>query len=1309
MWSAFALSFRRNSHGVPRYSLEKMLERYDHRVTLETIIISQQPERKQPPKQNDSESLRNVSGGSGGQSANTGGQKGGRTTTKVSPPTPRQQQGGGANETDHTHSTHQKQQTVLTNEQNRSGQLSPHPGRSGQRSNDGGGRVSPRPANHRGQRSSKDNSASTGAGRSGNEHHYQQHHHFAAASMSDSGNGGVVSVIGEGRPSSDARKKNTPLNTNQQQHQDAHHSNTNQTMTSSSSNKSQNDQFSRGKGKRPTQHQQTGSRNTLSMTVTSNKKRSVSPSRGPSSSKQNSQTSGGRDNSNHHNNGNGYMTKRSGEGKRSRRGTEEDGDDEFLWDSSEETEMLEAGGGDGVRNGPVFMTDKPPKDASFRPVPQVSKVLVNGGVSSSRVGRGSGGGGRESDGCTQQKRGPMFEVWKDSDDEDIQDGNEREGQGEGLQEENPLPVVWPERGQKGHGKAQQALQRTVEVTNINDKTQNGVFEASSEVDVVQAPPSHPWERTQSARDLQDVNDHFTSLIRRVQSANQVQRLSTLTEVEGSQVVINTSDECFNVFTMSSVWGSQSGMLSSKIQLFDSDANSKSRVDRIDSTIKSLSSVLSIDSSESQLEKQKKAQSFYSMLDALTEEMTTTDTCKVQGEENGINVNEHKIGGVNNSLANGKVGARLDEAVQSTQSSLTVQEAIEDESKYPLRNKLIEELLTENTSLRGKSKRPLQSVAEKASDVLETKVDIETLVPSSLSESDIDRGSLPPPVNIESSYSDKPLKGAMVAFLANFSFEQGCNLEVLTDKIFSEEQLHPEQSFSSLQAAFQTVAQATIQRGGWEHKQPPLFAMVGDVEHGKEAENLDDSSDSAFEDPAIVSKVCLEGESDMKQPPSKLIESLVTLKELSLSEGKPVSDKEETKSFSMSSPEQLEPLDVFPSAFDDGVGTSFPLSVASTETANKSQSTSREQTESQSEPNSTPLQSQTPVNEPIEPEVSATNIDDDDNGVGCGDGCGLEQQTFDPLSAEIDEPTDEIASAEDSTLTLSTSEPSLEGYLDWSTTASCVDSVPSLNWESDLLFLTECFPDAEPNYLYTILKMCKGSLKEALSVILVSHSSLMEGPADQSFAYFDSQISTDTTDDASSTISSSASFTEQQHGYHGFGGQQLDSSPEQQLTLQSKVDQVQGDQLKAIFSVGGDNKEESDVQEPVLVPFFDEPQCANDEEIARALQEELDLEASSDQRSNQPAEEAGTSVSELEVAINQRDRSSSHGSDDTREAHGEDLELRLSASLARQLQVMFGPVTDKLPFDGMFHLNDHVHKVSALLCLKLRKNRGSMEL
>lgn len=1263
-----------------------MLERYDHRVTLESIIISQRPERK--PKPTDSEPSRTSSGGSGGQSANTGGQYRERgRNTKMSPTTPRHQHGSEAYETDHTH--HSKQQ-------NRSSQLSPRPGRRDQRSNDssGGGRVSPRPANQRGQRSSKDNS-----GRNGNEQYHHQHHqnHFGTSSTSESG-ASHVSVIGEGRPSSsDTRKKTTPTSSNQHQHQSTHQSQTVSTA-SAFSNKSQNDQFSRAKGRRTTvqQQQQAGSKSALGTTAASNKKRSVSPSpRGPgvsSSSKQNSQIVGGRENGHHHQEhsdravGNGYVGQKHsggggssvGEGKRSGRGTEEDMDDEFLWDSSEETEILDAdeggggggGGGEGdLRNGPVFMTDEPPKNASFRPVPQVGKAMMNGMTVSGGIGVN----------VEEGKRVPIFDVWKDSDDEDIDDGNEGE-------EESPIPIPVVREGQSGQ--QQHILQRTVEVANVSDKMNVDVFEPLS-VGMVQAPPSHPWERTQSARDLQEVNDHFTSLIRRVRSANPTQPLSTLFESEGSQSVVNSSDETFDVFTMSSVWGSQSGLLGSKIQLyFGEDADSKLRVDRIDSLIKSYSSLQSSDSSESQLEKQKKAQSFYSMLDALAEEALPATTDKVQSKEIDDGIDEHEIRGVDSLGERSKL---LDKAVQSTQSSLTVQEAIEDEAKCPLRNKLIEELLTENTSMRGKSKHTLESVIESASNVLETKVDVETLLSEHTLESDLNRSSLPPFTKIDASVADDndaPLKGATVSFVADSNFEEDCSLEAFTDKVFVEEKLNPEQNF---QAAFQIIAQKAI----LEQRPSSLATIDKEMQEG-EKENLEESTESTFEDPAIVSKVCLAGESDTK------------LKKLPMNEAdrSALLERDENKSLPVSSPEQLEPLDVFPSAFDEGLATSFPPSSAaaatSNETADKSQSTtsSREET---SEPINSPLQSQTPVNEPTEPGISdADKVDNDNSGGGDNDRCGQEEEmTFEPLSAETDKPADEGISAKDSALTLTTtSEPSLEGYyLDWST--PCVDNLTSSsNWESDLLFLIECFPDLEPNYLSTLLKMCKGSLEAAISTTLVSHSSQINSPAEeQSFIYLESQFSADTTDDASSTISSASCSELYTSQTHGFGGQQLDSSPEQQTTTtasQYKVDPVPNDRQKAIFSIGDESDERSDVvHEPELVPFFDEPECANDEEIARALQEELDHEASSSNQLQQSNQEATTSaagsmsVSDhvAETAVERRDRSLSHGSEDTHEprpsAGDENLELRLSASLARQLQDMFGPITDKLPFEGKF--------------------------
>ena len=1173
-----------------------MLERYDHRVTLETIITSQRPEKKQLPKSGEFEPSKNIGGSIGGQSVDGGGQKeGGRN--KISPPTPRQQRGG-VNGIDHT-PTHQKQQNLALADsaaQNQSGRTSPRT--TGQKSNNG--RVSPRLTNHRGQRA-KDNTA-----RNGSE-------------LCTAPEGGV-SVIGSGRPGDTKKKKNTSQNQQVRDTQTAATATAAATAAASSNSNRQQTEQSR-KGKRGTQ--QTSSR-IAPPTTAPTRKRSISPARGGQSDKQTSS----RDNQSNRHRDNDLARKHVSNGadntaKKKEKNVDngDDDDDEFVWDSSEETEILDTG---GVRNGPVYMTDVPPKGAPLRPIPQVVKPVVNGGsvkhASTTRHGQEQ-----------PHRQLPMFEVWKDSDDEDIDD----DYNGHGDREGKSVAAAQPKKGRD----ELKSLQRTHELASLE----------VSDVSVIPVP-SHLWERTQSARNLQDIDAHFTSLIRRVQSAHPVHHLSTLTEASSCQTVLDTSDDCFNVFTMSSVWGSGSGLLSSKMRLFNSDISLHEG--HIDSEVMSSLSIQNIESSEGQQKKKRDQSSFYSMLDALTEEMTTSD--KTRGEVIGIetsSVAKKKGEGVPH------LGLTLlDGAVQSTQSSVTVQEAIEDEVKCPLRSNTVAELMMENSSLRSNGKYHAQDETEKANDSLDTKVDVETLMSKSLS--DPGRGTctaMPPAIELDDESAgfldgSKPFKGATIAFLASFSFDQNSTLEALTDKVLEEEQFSSRHSPSTLQRALQEVAHlSSKQSRGVE--QLSVFAPV------RQVGGVGQSSDAtSFEDPAIVSRrVCLEEDVKQDTPVQQLAEgrnqsgtasSVVSLQEI---EGKfPFEVEKET--FSMASPVQAESLVVFPSAFDDGIGVNFQLSAnnpLTKSTSDKSQSTSREQT--QSDHNSSPFHSQTPVNDPSE--VSA------------------EQNGLFP-STDTEELGDEFISAQESTLTLSMLEPNLDLAL----AIEDSDDLCSTSPESDLIFLTGCFPDLEQKFLNTLLTMCKGNVEEALSVALVSQPTFVEVDRNPSFD------STDTIDDASSTVSS-ASYTEQ-YLHHYLSGQQPDSSPEQLKVTLSKAGPSE---IK--FTVGGGDLEEDEAvfsRERELVPFFGDSDCINDEEIARALQEQLNLEASDD---NQPtaAEETSTlatSTSDVMEVADQRDRSSSHGSDSTRPStKDENLELRLSTSLARQLQDMFGSVSDHLPFEG----------------------------
>ena len=1204
-----------------------MLERYDHRVTLESIIVSQPPERKQQQQQrpSNSESSKNTNSVGGRQGVN-GGQKGGKA--KVSLPTPRQQTG--SDDIDHTpiHQKHPAASTVAVGSssiaQSRSGAVSPRltGGKKGPRSNDRP--VSPRPTNQRNQRS-KDNTSSK------------------------SGTEGGVSVIGDGRPGDGKRKS-----TSQTQHQQG-----GQASQVASSNRSLTEQPRKGK---KASQQAAGTRNGVPVSTIQGKKRSVSPMR-TQSNKQTSQNTNGsvRNIQNDRRGEDGVVKKvQGGESdtpKKSRKSMEED--DEFLWDSSEETEILD---NDIVGSEPVFMTDTPPAEMSFRPVPQVVKPLVNG-RSGDGVWLQDDDVKRDRQLLQQERQVPMFEVWKDSDDEYIDGGDDDGdagmelggGEEEGEEEESQNPVTWLDRGSVGHDESH-TLPRTPEVSNINKVSESGV--SSSLVPV----PSHPWERTQSARNLQDVNDHFNALIRRVQSANPVRHLSTLTEGSGSsQSVAMAGDETFNVFTMSSLWGSCSGVLSSKLLLFDPDF--PSGAENVHSAIKSSLSVYSLGSVDSLAEKQRSVQLYYSMLDALVEGTPVVDSNHGSSDlGNGVDMDLGTCG-LKVSLADRKIGYQLlEEAVVSTQDSVTVQEAIEDEVKCSLRSKIIAELHKEIEKTPVEDSVVGEGTTEKDSHGLETRVEVEMLL--SRFVSDVERGEvIVPPFNDESAYFSVYGKPFTEQFLTVNGVEQGDTLEMLTEKIFEEEQLCPSQNLSTLQLAFRAAAKLP-----WEGERKEVnsstFADTGDVGNLVPENGLDDRSSgpASFEDPAIVTKVCLDGRKDTMHAP--FVESLISLQEISQLECMPPVESEK-KMFSLASPNQHEPLQVFPSAFDEGLSTHFPLSSVNPpgECSKEDKSVMVSTEQSQTEYNNSCFQSQTPVNKQLEvsTDISLNTMD------GRGGGCGLSPAAVRvTLSAKVEEKTfNELSYVKESTPTLSATELCAGDGLQ----ASTKEDSPNSSFNSDLRFLVDCFPSLDENYLCAILNMCEKNVEDALSVLLFSHND-METSYEQNYAMY-------TSEDRSSTISSTSYYSDQHLQW-----QQLDSSPEQQNVSS------QNDLPVATFSVSGGEEETVDnesnivhqVTEPKLVPYFDSS-CANDEEIARALQEELDLEAPSS--SNQLSSLAGETVSDVTSVVDQRGRSSSHGSDEVYPSltGDENLELKLSSSLARQLQEMFGSVAKKLPFEG----------------------------
>ena len=1248
--------FRRNSHGVPRYRLEKMLERYDHRVTLESIIVSHQPEKK-TNRQTNTDASKNVGSGNssagGGRQTANGGQKNGKS--KVSPPTPRQQQqqqqqqvSTGHDDNDQTSSNLKRHGTTSSggtsatqnypsgmSQQQRAG------GQKGQRSN--GRAVSPRPTGQKSQRLKDISSA-----KNGSEHN----NHVATGTSASS------TSAGDGK-GGDSKKKVANQSHHVQQNAPTH-----QTSTSSKAQAEQS-----RKGKRTTQ--QVGSKSNLPTPASANKKRSVSPARGQTNKKttpqnvRNSTKGGQNDRRREKDAGLAKSGGDSESAKKEMKSTEEE--EEFVWDSSEEAEILDAGGVTG--DGPVFMTDAPPAETFFKPVPHIVKPLVNGEAAlMGETQRKTFVSELEQE--AQRQQPPMFEVWKDSDDDEIDDSsggrvNRTPSEGE---DENPLPVTRLNKGHKGregHGE----LPRTPEVPNLKQQVDNGGYDSASSSGLVLAP-SHPWERTQSARDLQDASNHLTLLIRRVQSAVPVHHTGMLTESASSLLTVDeTNQDSFNTFTMSSVWGSRTGLLSSKMQLFNSNVTSS--VDAIDSVVKSSPSVHSVDSADSQLDKQRRVQSsYYSMLDALSEEMALPEVVQEEKEVVAIDtdrVEEHSFVPVH--VAETKVESKLlDEAVVVTEDSATLQQALNDEQKWPLRNKLVAELVVKTMSMKDSA---TQDSADEGSYELDTKVDVDTLL---LPTHPKQGSAAPPPVIADSAYFIDSCEAFKRDIVSDINLEVDLSLEELTEKVFDEEKLCPDQNLSTLQVALQVVAK---EGGSEDAMSSSQFTVVGDIGHVTQVENFDDgNSDTSFEDPAIVSKVCRErGREEDTEVSPLVMKSLMSLQEVSLSSGSSAVGSKKKASI-LSPMEEAEPVDVFPSAFDEGMAMNFELAAGPPHGEGSDRENSRSPSAfkepMQSESFESPYQSQTPVNDPSE--VNGGDVID-----GHISRYGLEQADHLPVSAEAEEEfINDLTSAQEATPTHSASaQPCLDDGQVVNGTES-KENVASLNSDSDLLFLTECFPGLEEEYLFAIFKICNRNVEDSLSVLLYSHSNQNDVSFNQNL--YNAQISTYTTDDTSSTVSST--------GYPdlfpppGFTVQPSDSSPEQSMGSSKH------DCPKPTFSIGGFGPDECDHDEATIgagakrkfTPFFDASECIDDEEIARALQEQLDFEASSSEL--QQLASKGKDSSEKTRVVDEQGRSYNFQSKETSlSSADENLELKLTASLARQLQEMFGSVTNQLPFEG----------------------------
>ena len=184
-------------------------------------------------------------------------------------------------------------------------------------------------------------------------------------------------------------------------------------------------------------------------------------------------------------------------------------------------------------------------------------------------------------------------------------------------------------------------------------------------------------------------------------------------------------------------------------------------------------------------------------------------------------------------------------------------------------------------------------------------------------------------------------------------------------------------------------------------------------------------------------------------------------------------------------------------------------------------------------------------------------------------------------------------------------------------------------ESDLAFLVECFPDLGTQFLRLLLQMSHGNVEEAVSTALVSTISSPTPPV----------------------------------------------LPGDVFTLPLSYEhrgRWEGASESSAASVTSESEMEGTACE--------EDECVNDEEIARVIQEQINS-ADSD------FEGAGLRAVRSVTTGERGAEEEGEGRDEAivGEAEDENLVLRLSRSLAAQLQQMFGSIQNHLPLEGTLYV------------------------
>ena len=196
-------------------------------------------------------------------------------------------------------------------------------------------------------------------------------------------------------------------------------------------------------------------------------------------------------------------------------------------------------------------------------------------------------------------------------------------------------------------------------------------------------------------------------------------------------------------------------------------------------------------------------------------------------------------------------------------------------------------------------------------------------------------------------------------------------------------------------------------------------------------------------------------------------------------------------------------------------------------------------------------------------------------------------------------------------------------------------------ESDLAFLVECFPDLSQQFLRLLLQQNHGNVEEAVSTALVSTVTSPTLPRD---------------------IGNIFSLT---------------SSP---LAYDHVHQQVQGGRLHqhASESSAASVTSESEVEGGVEFVISEDDECVDDKEIARIMQEQLNRVDSGDS-SLQAARRIAMQGTERRGEGGERGQVDETLLGEVQE--DDNLVLRLSRSLASQLQQMFGSVEKHLSMEG----------------------------